>query len=316
MDPFAEQLAAGPRKPKSYQATPRLIEDLKKVHGLETASSTINGPFELVDRAAKAVQSAKVTLTIPKDYEGPGGAVVKGVENIPVALASRHPSSGSMDGNKPGQVAFDFFAWGRDGRGRMIEVPVTGVHLFMAWQPIYREDAGGMGHRYIDRLFVSEIGSHASGLEGKLHHLAEWYKQTYKKEPEFVKSANFAPLVHRVVARFVRATEAAQSPQDAAYDFLHKSKIGDLIMGMAAEARKDDQRFGMRDAIEAMEHWIAGREDKKPTQVAAARYLQSDHGKKLVHTLTTGVADALKKAGMKPVGFKDVGAAIIRYMKG
>lgn len=123
------------------------------------------------------------------------------------------------------------------------------------------------------------------------------------------------PLAPRVVERFVRATEAAQSPQDAAYDFLHKSKIGDLIMGMADEARKDKLRFGMRDAAEAIEHWVAGREDKKPPQVAAARYLKSEHGKKLLHTLTTGVADALKKAGMKPVGFKDVGAAITRYMK-
>ena len=128
--------------------------------------------------------------------------------------------------------------------------------------------------------------------------------------------ANVDPIAPRVVERFVEATTPPPTPQDAAYDFLHKSKIGDLIMGMADEARKAHERFGMRDATEAMEHWFAGREDKKPAQVAARIYLTSEHGKKLLHTLVTGVGDALKKAGMKPVGFKDVGHAIITYMKG
>lgn len=131
-----------------------------------------------------------------------------------------------------------------------------------------------------------------------------------------------APIVQRVASRFLCAQDdvkqgaaVKKTPQDAAYDFLHKSKIGDLVMGMAAEARKDGQKFGMRDAKEAIQHWVnGGHEDKKPAQIAARRYLTSDHGKRLLSTLTHGVAEALKGAGMKPVGFRDVGNAIIAYL--
>lgn len=163
--------------PKSYPATPHVIEQLKKL-GLERAGATINSPISMAEEAAKTVWG-KVHLVVPKDYQGPGGTVVQGVDNLPVQM-SRHPSSGNFEGNKPGHLTFDFVVITRDKKGKEVQLPLEGVHLFMRWLPVYRSEGvggGGLGHRYIDRLYASEVGSHATKLEGKLQHLQTWYTQ-------------------------------------------------------------------------------------------------------------------------------------------
>lgn len=125
------------------------------------------------------------------------------------------------------------------------------------------------------------------------------------------------PIALRVAARFARLLKAEQEaahPHDEAFEFLKKSKLHEMMLGMAAEAKKDGQQFGMRDAKEAMEHWFAGgREVKTPKQVAARRYLMTDKGKSVLTGITKGVADALKKSGGQ-VGYRDIGHAIISFL--
>ena len=217
----AEQLLGAPKKPKVVPGhVPRHRKQIKKIHGLETASSTINSPITLAEQAGKAVAAAKVSLVVPKDYNGQPG-----VENLPVQMVS-HPSSGNFEGNKPGHATFDFVVITRDARGKTVSLPLEGVHLFMAWQPNYRSDAagGGLGHRYIDRLYVSE-GRAARRQPRREAEAAPraWYTQTYKHEPELVKAAGaLDPLAARVAARYLRGS-IPEAAHQAGIEYLKKA---------------------------------------------------------------------------------------------
>lgn len=101
---------------------------------------------------------------------------------------------------------------------------------------------------------------------------------------------------------------------EVAYEALKKSKVGDIALGMAAEAKKSGAKFGLRDAKDAMEAWFdGGREPTTPAQKAARTYLESSKGKSLLKGVTDTVHKALKAQGGK-VGYKDIGEAIVAYL--
>lgn len=123
------------------------------------------------------------------------------------------------------------------------------------------------------------------------------------------------PLVHRVVARFLaRGSMLPPAAKNDAYEALKHSKMHELVMAMSAEAKKDGERFGMRDAKKAMELWFdGGKEPTDKAQEAARRLLMSDKGKNLLKNVTDAVVGALKKT-MSRVGYKDVGEAIVAFL--
>lgn len=106
----------------------------------------------------------------------------------------------------------------------------------------------------------------------------------------------------------------AASPQDAVNERLKKTKITDLIRGMAAEAKKDGEQFGMRDARAALKQWFEGKAPTDPKSEAAWRYLKSSQGKRILSDITKAVGEALKGAGVKSYGFKDIAKAVDTWM--
>lgn len=120
------------------------------------------------------------------------------------------------------------------------------------------------------------------------------------------------PLAQRVAARFLASL--APEAKGAVYEALKHANVHELVMGMMAEAKKVGQRFGMRDAIEAMQLWFdGGREPTTPVQLAARTYLMSDKGKRVLNRITKLIADTLKKTSGR-VGYRDIGEALIAWM--
>jgi hypothetical protein len=118
------------------------------------------------------------------------------------------------------------------------------------------------------------------------------------------------PTAKRVASRYKAALDDAF--KDAAYQFLRESKFSWLVMGMATEAKKTGEHFGMKDAAKVLKAWFDGRKPEGSKEEAGYRYIQGGAGKLLMNGLIKGVQEALKATGAR-VGLKDVGEAIVAF---
>jgi hypothetical protein len=100
--------------------------------------------------------------------------------------------------------------------------------------------------------------------------------------------------------------------KEAAFAFLRESKFSWLAMGMAEEAKRSGEHFGMRDAAKTLKAWFDGRKPEGPKEEAGYRYIQGGAGKLLMNGLIKGVTEALKSTGAR-IGLKDVGEAIVAF---
>jgi hypothetical protein len=90
--------------------------------------------------------------------------------------------------------------------------------------------------------------------------------------------------------------------------------LSQLLQGMSKAVGRLGERFGVRDAQRAMEHWFGNESVHTVSQQAARAYLMTPHGRKLLMAVTENVADAIRKVTGR-VGYKDVGAAIVEALK-
>ena len=152
-----------------------------------------------------------------------------------------------------------------------------------------------------------------AGREGDYAYIMGIYKHMkpdyeFKSEGGKPKTASAA----RVVARFRQATSDAA--QEAVDKWLKESKITDLIRGMSAEAKKDGERFGMRDARAVLKAWFeGGAAPTEPKLAAGYRYLKTPKGEKAIMAIVKGVGAALKGAGGRR-GLRDVAKAVDTWM--
>jgi hypothetical protein len=112
-----------------------------------------------------------------------------------------------------------------------------------------------------------------------------------------------------------KAAALDESLKSSAFTFLRESRFPWLAMGMAEEAKRSGEHFGMQDAAKCLKAWFDGRKPEGSKEEAGYRYIQSGAGKLLMNGLIKGVTDALRGTGAR-VGLKDVGEAIVAFAEG
>lgn len=114
-------------------------------------------------------------------------------------------------------------------------------------------------------------------------------------------------LAQRVVRRFL-------ADHSDTTDYLKKSKLFEVVLGMTGQAKKVGAKFGMNDARATMKAFFEDKEGTSPAEKAGLEFLVSPKGQKLMVPIIKGVTETLKKSKGR-VGFKDIGEAISDYLK-
>ncbi len=164
-----DQTAApkAPKLPKTIQATPRLLEEGKKLHGMNQNSSYLYSPFSAAEEAAQAVHKADIKFPYETEYKLPDGTSSK-MMNYGHVYLDRSPASGKLTSDhESGEVQYNFHVRLRDSKGKEQSIPIEGMHFFMAWR------GNGGSERGI--LLTKRVDSHRPHLEGELEKLQKQF---------------------------------------------------------------------------------------------------------------------------------------------
>ncbi len=157
----------GPKVPKVLQVTPHVLEEGKKLHGMNSNSSYLYSPITAAEEAQSAVHKANFKFPYESEYQLPDGTTSK-MWNYPAIYLDRYPASGHLTSDKEsGEVMYNFHVNLRDARGKEVVVPIEGMHFFMAWL-----GNGGQGKGI---LITKRVDSHRPHLEGELEKLQKHF---------------------------------------------------------------------------------------------------------------------------------------------
>lgn len=162
--------AKGPKLPKVFQATPHLLESIKKSltgYGLNSNSSYLYSPISAAEEASQAVHKANLKFPYETDFKMPDGSMQK-MMNYGQIYLDRHAAGGKFTNDtESGEVVYNFHVNVRDSKGKELQIPIEGLHFWMAW-------LGNGGHGK-GILITKRVDSHRPHLEGELEKLQKYF---------------------------------------------------------------------------------------------------------------------------------------------